>query len=160
MRYEHLIEINNPLLPLLDPLDREELWQGLLQRAYAPEQFILGLEGARVDRVTRDGAATVLHRTLNYGSFLVVDRVTLYPNAAVVTEVRSPQGALEARLTVTIEEPAARRLYLRFLYELEQDEPADGLGAVTAALRKQAWFASDMDAVARIRELAAKRRLQ
>ena len=160
MRYEHLIEINNPLLPLLDPLDREDLWQGLVQRAYAPEQFILGLEGARVDSVTNDGATTMLHRTLNYGTFAVVDRVTLYPHTAVVTEVRDTQGALEARLTVTIEEPAAGHLYLRFLYELQQDEPADGLNAVTAALRKQAWFASDMDAVARIRDLAAKRRLQ
>lgn len=160
MRYEHLIEINNPLLPLLDPLDRNDLWQGLVRRAYAPEQFILGLEDARVEIVSSEGATTVLQRTLNYGAFRVNDRVTLRHDEVMITEVRGGEGMPRARLTITIEEPAASRLYLRFLYELDQDEPAAGLDAVTADLRRQAWFASDLDTVARIRELAATRRRQ
>jgi hypothetical protein len=160
VRYEHLIEINNPLLPLLDPLERNDLWQGLVQRAYAPQDFILGLEGAHVTMVASEGAVTRLHRTLDYGAFQVDDTVTLHEDAVMITEVPGDQGLIEARLTITIEEPAAGRLYLRFLYELDQEESAGELAAVTAELRKQAYFAADMDTVARIRELAAKRRLQ
>lgn len=160
MRYEHLIEINNPLLPLVDPLDRNDLWQGLVQRAYAPEQFILGLEGARVDTLSNEGAVTLVRRTLDYGAFTVDDTVMLRDGAISITEVHGEGGTIKARLTITIEEPAAGRLYLRFLYELDQEEAAGELDVLTADLRKQAWFASDMDTVARIRELAATRRLQ
>ena len=31
MRFEHLIQINDPLMPLLDTLTREQLWRGLVQ---------------------------------------------------------------------------------------------------------------------------------
>ena len=160
MRYEHLVEINNPLLPLLDPLDRDDLWQGLVQRAHAPQRFTLGLEGARVDTASSDGDTTVLNRTLDYGTFRIDDTVTLRRGEAMTNEVTGQDGIFQGRLTITIEEPAAGRLYLRFLYELAQDEAADGLGAVTAELRKRAYYAADMDTVARIRELAAQRRLQ
>ena len=33
MRYEHLVQINDPLMPLLDTLTRNQLWQGLVLRA-------------------------------------------------------------------------------------------------------------------------------
>jgi hypothetical protein len=160
VRYEHLIEINNPLLPLLDPLDRDDLWQGLVQRAYAPQRFILGLEDARVDTASSDGSTTVLNRILDYGAFKVEDTVTLRHGEAMITEVTGQDGSFQARLIITIEEPAPARLYLRFLYELAQDEAVDGLSAVTTELRQRAYYAADMDTVARIRELAAKRRLQ
>ena len=32
MRFEHLIQINDPLMPLLDTLSREQLWRGLVLR--------------------------------------------------------------------------------------------------------------------------------
>ena len=33
MNYEHLVQINDPLNPLLDTLTREQLWAGLVLRA-------------------------------------------------------------------------------------------------------------------------------
>ncbi|HVE88597.1 MAG TPA: AtaL-like protein, partial [Burkholderiaceae bacterium] len=48
MRFEHLIQINDPLMPLLDTLTREQLWRGLVMRAEEPTQFVLGLEVATI----------------------------------------------------------------------------------------------------------------
>jgi hypothetical protein len=160
MRYEHLIEINDPLSAANDPLSREDLWQGLMLRAYSPQKFALGMEGAIVAELSRDAATTVLARTLDYGVFKVNDTVTLRSGAAMITDVAASDGVAKGRLTITIEEPAASRLYLRFLYELDEADATSGWDATTAALREQAYFASDMDTVAQIRELAKNRRMR
>ena len=159
MRYEHLIEINDPLFPLIDPISRDDLWEGLVLRAYSPQQFIQGLEHATVEELSCDDAATVLARTLDYGMFRVDDRVTLRKMESVTTDVAAGDGMVKSRLTITIEEPAKDRLYLRFLYEFEEDEIRSELDCMTVAIREQAYYASDMDTVARIRELAEARRM-
>ena len=41
MRFEHLVEINDPLMPLLTELTREQLWRGLVLRADDPTRFML-----------------------------------------------------------------------------------------------------------------------
>src|SRR5512137_452669 len=77
MRYEHLVQINDPLMPLLDTLTRNQLWQGLVLRAEEPTQFVLGLENATIhSHDIRDGVHE-LTRTLDFGSFQVEDRVRL-----------------------------------------------------------------------------------
>lgn len=159
MRYEHLIEINDPLFPLIDPLSRDDLWEGLVLRAYSPQQFIQGLERATVEELSCDDAATVLTRTLDYGMFRVDDRVTLRKMESMITDVAAGDGMAKSRLTITIEEPARDRLYLRFLYEFDEDETGDELDRMTVAIREQAYYASDMDTVSRIRELAETRRI-
>ena len=40
MKFEHLVEINDPMNPLLDTLTREQLWHGLVLRAEQPKLFI------------------------------------------------------------------------------------------------------------------------
>jgi len=160
MQFEHLIEINDPLMTLLDPLSREEIWQGLVLRAYAPKEFVLGLEGADVEELSGNGGITVLSRTLDYGRFTVRDTVTLYPLQSTVTDVSAAAGIAKSRLTITIEEPATDRFYLRFLYESEDEEIHDGMDAMTMTLRKEAYYASDIDTVTRIRTLAEQRRMQ
>jgi hypothetical protein len=159
MRYEHLIEINDPLFPLIDPLSRDDLWEGLVLRAYAPQQFIQGLEDAKVKELSCDDSTTVLARTLDYGMFRVDDRVTLHKMESLITDVAAGAGMAKSRLTITIEEPARDLLYLRFLYEFDEDEADGELDRLTVAIREQAYYASDMDTVARIRELAESRRM-
>ena len=44
MYFEHLIEINNPLNPLIEPLSVEQVWQGLMYRVEEPTVFLPGLE--------------------------------------------------------------------------------------------------------------------
>jgi hypothetical protein len=47
LRFEHLVEINDPANPTLEPLTADQLWQGLVLRAESPELFMLGLDGPR-----------------------------------------------------------------------------------------------------------------
>ena len=48
MKFEHLVQINDPLMPLLDPLTRSQVWRGLVRRAEDPVPFILGLDDCRI----------------------------------------------------------------------------------------------------------------
>lgn len=158
MRYEHLVEINDPLFPLLSHLTREQLWEGLVLRAHAPQQFIYGLDGAIIEEVPSDDATTVLRRTLDFGTFTVRDLVRMRPGESVHTEIEAGLEWPQSRLIISIEEPERGRLYLRFLYEWEQASTASELDSVTLAIREQAYHDSDLDTVARLRRLAEDQR--
>lgn len=152
MRYEHLIQINDPLMPLLDTLTRDQLWRGLVLRAEQPTQFVLGLEIATIHSRRACGAEIELIRTLDFGSFQVNDRVRLLPPHR--TEIHTAAGPTwpSSRMTIEIEEPQTELLFLRFIYE--SDDAAGKLDSVTVALRDQAYELADLDTVARIRALA------
>lgn len=154
MRYEHLVQINDPLMPLLDTLTRNQVWQGLMVRAEDPAQFVLGLEGATIHSHEVRGDVHELTRTLDFGSFRVDDRVRLVRDRG--SEVRTEAGPTwpASRLTITIEEPEPELLFLRFVYE--SDETADGeeRDPVIVGLREQAYERADLDTVVRIRALA------
>ncbi len=166
MRFEHLVQINDPLLPLLDELSREQVWRGLVLRAEQPLQFILGLEGFAVRAREEQRARVTLARTLDFGSFCVRDRVHLTPMQE--TQIQTEAGASwpASRLTIRIEEPGPEQLYLRFIYEFDDDagdapgaRALDELSAQTLELRRQAYRASDLDTVKRIRDLAEQGQL-
>lgn len=160
MRFEHLVEINDPLMPLLTELTREQLWRGLVLRAEEPARFIVGLERATIDARAQSGDVSELERTLDYGSFTVRDRVRLVPQQR--SEIHTPAGASwpASRLTITIEEPTPDALFLRFVYESDSEVVGEGgLDAMTVALRQQAYEGADLDTVVRIRALADAGRL-
>jgi len=154
MRYEHLVQINDPLMPLLDTLTRNQLWQGLMVRAEDPIQFVLGLEGATIHSREVSGDVHELTRTLDFGSFRVEDRVRLVRDRS--SEVRTEAGPTwpASRLTITIEEPEPELLFLRFVYEFDEAAGSDELDPLIVGLRKQAYESADLDTVVRIRALA------
>jgi hypothetical protein len=154
MRFEHLVEINDPLNPLLDPLSRAQLWKGLVRRAERPTEFVLGLAGAVIHQRIEDGTETELTRTLDFGAFEVHDRVRLAPLSHTEIRTEASPHFPASRLTIRIEEPQPDRLYLRFLYESDVDDGDGALDITTATLRNQAYESADLDTVARIRRLA------
>lgn len=157
MRFEHLVQINDPLMPLLEPLSRAQLWRGLVRRAEEPTRFVLGLEGATIDsRRERDGR-TELTRTLDFGSFQVNDRVVLEPMQGTVTHVAACALYPASTLTIRIEEPQPDMFYLRFIYDFDDGAAANDeseLDGQTNALRRQAYRSADLDTVKCIRDLA------
>jgi hypothetical protein len=158
MRFEHLVQVNDRLHPLLTEVTRAQLWRGLVRRAERPTEFVLGLAAATID--DRRDADGVLHlaRTLDFGSFQVRDRVRLSADTLSVTDVAAGAGHAASRLTIRIEEPVAGDLYLRFTYE--SDEVAAGeLDALTQRLREQAYRCADIDTVWRIRDLVERGQL-
>lgn len=154
MRYEHLVQINDPLMPLLDTLTRNQLWQGLVLRAEEPTQFVLGLENATIhSHEIRDGVHE-LARTLDFGSFKVEDRVRLMHDRCSEIHTRAGPTWPASRLTITIEEPEPELLFLRFVYESYEAAGEAERDPVVIALREQAYENADLDTVVRIRALA------
>jgi hypothetical protein len=154
MRYEHLVQINDPLMPLLESLTRNQLWQGLVLRAEAPTQFVLGLESATIHSHEIHDDVHELTRTLDFGSFRVEDRVRLVRDQG--SEIRTKAGPTwpASRLTITIEEPEPDLLFLRFVYESDESACEAELDPVIVRLREQAYERADLDTVVRIRALA------
>jgi hypothetical protein len=155
MRFEHLIQVNDPRLPLA-PLTRQQLWRGLVRRAEQPAEFVLGLSGAVIHERHRDGEVVELIRTLDFGSFQVADRLRMVPMQETQTSTPAGSGWPASRMIIRIEEPEPAWLCLRFVYESDAEDGAEGMEAIAAALRNQAYKSADVDTVRRIRELAAK----
>jgi hypothetical protein len=156
LRFEHLIQINDPLIPLLTPLTRTQLWQGLLVRAHRPTEFVMGLDSCTIESEAPgpDERSTVLKRVLDFGPFQVHDEVTLTPMTQVRVLAPATDKWPRSVSIVRIEEPEEGVLFLRFIYELDMEEGHGELDETVVALRKQAYKAADLDTVQRIRELA------
>ena len=123
-------------------------------RAEDPTQFVLGLESATIHSHEVRGEVHELTRTLDFGSFRVDDRVRLVRDCG--SEVHTEAGPTwpASRLAITIEEPEADLLFLRFVYEFEEAAGSDERDPVIVGLRQQAYERADLDTVVRIRALA------
>lgn len=148
MRYSHLVQINDPLDPRIEPMTRGQLWQGLVARAELPTHFLIGLDECRIT----DRRGHTLERQLRFGTLQVRDRVTYEPPVQVRFDVEPYAGLAGASLVIRIEEPQPGQLFLRFEYDLRPDSGAD---AELDEYRKSAYREADIDTVRQIRQLAA-----
>ena len=149
MKFSHLIQINDPLNPLVDSLSREQLWRGLVLRAENPLLFVLALDGFEIVERSKNA----LTRKLHFGKVTLRDRVSFEPMRRVCYEVEAAADSPAATLVMTIEEPETDQLFVRFDYETlsQAAAPAEGL---YDNLVKQAYVAADIDTIATIRRLA------
>ena len=158
MKFEHLVQINDPSLPGVDWLTRQQLWLGLVARAWKPTRFVLGLEDAQITESRQQGNVTTLYRVLDYGPFKIEDSIELHEEDRTETRIVANQFCGDSTLTISIEEPNQGELWLRFYYQVSD---APNTGDVPGAsstdveeVRKQAYRAADIDTVRMIRELA------
>ena len=157
MKFSHLIEINDPLNPLIDTLSRAQLWRGLVMRAEHPEAFVPHLDRCRI----LEKSAQSLSRELQYGELVVRDHVTLTAQQKVVYHVPQQNDIPQSILTMTIEEPEPEVLFVRFEYEYDggAGEQADAENAFYDDFRRSAYVESDIDTIRTIREMAEDGRL-
>lgn len=155
LQFEHLIEINDPLNPLLEPLTPHQIWQGLVLRAREPEAFMLGLDRAEILSDT----GNVLERELHFGSARIRDTVTLTPNTAVRYDTHATADHAGGSLAMSIETPDDVRLFVRFVYVTTMADADAGGDTRYADIVRSAYHAADLDTIARIREFAAAGRL-
>jgi hypothetical protein len=151
MKFEHLVEVNDFLNPLMESLSREALWEGLLRSAEDPRQFLPNLDEARIVARTPDG----MDRELRFGQTVIRDHVSL--KVPVEIEIRSEATASipAARRAMRIEEPAPGELFVRFMYEqFPQGHPPLAAEYMTAL--RNAWLQADRDLIARIRYLSGE----
>jgi hypothetical protein len=155
MKFEHLIEINDPLNPLADTMTREQLWRGLVLRAEDPKRFVPHLDECTLGE-RESGSFT---RRLRYGELVIDDVVYLTPLCEVRYEVPA-QGEIPAsRLTMTIEAPSEGVMWLRFLYDDGNPSSTDEMGKMYEDFKKSAYRESDTDTVKIVRQMAAEGKL-
>ena len=150
MNFEHLIQINDPLNPLVETLTRDQLWEGLVLRAEQPQLFVIGLDSCTILSRTD----LTLERELHYGAATVQDRVTLTPNESVRYDILATEAHVGGSLTMTIEQPDATQLFLRFQYETTLPTADTEDARQTTEIVKSAYRESDIDTVRLIRQYA------
>jgi hypothetical protein len=148
LNFEHLIQINDPENPLVPTMTREELWEGLVLRAEQPQLFVLGLDSCTI--LSRE--ENTLERELHYGHATVRDRVTLTPGQSVRYDILATESHVGGSLTMTIEEPDADQLFLRFEYRTTLPAAVTEDDRQTSEIVKSAYRESDIDTVRLIRE--------
>lgn len=152
MQFQHLIEINDPLNPLIEPLTREQLWRGLMLRAESPTLFVPWLDECTLDE--RDGE--ILRRTLRYDALLIQDQVTFSPQTSVRYDVPAQADIPQSSLIMRIEEPQPGALFVRFEYAVAKTD--DEMDAFYNEFRRSAYQESDIDTIRVIRQLTAEGR--
>jgi len=145
VRFEHLIEINDPTLAEAPTLTREQIWRGLVLRAERPDLFVPSLSEVRL--LARTGAR--LTRALRYGEVTVRDEVHFSPHDHVRYEIPAQGEIPRSSLLVSIEEPRPGALFVRFVYEDERPESDES--RVVDELRRVAYEQADIDTILTIR---------
>jgi len=155
MKFEHLIEINDDLNPLLEPLSVEQLWRGLVLRAESPQLFMPHLDECHIDARSVEG----LSRRLRYGELEVADRVEFEPMREVRYLVPAQGEISMSSLTMSIESPTEGALFVRFQYDDGHDAATDAANSMYDDYRRSAYHAADLDTIQVLRELAQQGRL-
>lgn len=151
MRFEHLIAINDPRQPLVDPFEPEALWRGLMLRVVEPQRFPLGPD--RCDVIPGE-APNELRRTLHFGALQMADTVRWQPGEALSFAPDARADMTPVNLSIRIEAPAPGVLLLRFVYESVAPLTADE--ALYNDYRQSAWLENDRDMVRTLRQWLAE----
>jgi len=156
LNFEHLIQINDPLNPLVETMTREQLWEGLVLRAEQPQLFVMGLDSCSILSRTD----STMERELHYGQATVRDHVTLTPQQSVRYDILATADYVGGSLTMTIEQPDELQLFLRFEYKTSlpsAEAHADPDAHQTEEIVKSAYRESDIDTVRLIRQYVSAR---
>lgn len=156
MNFEHLIQINDLHNPLIETLTRAQVWAGLLHRVEDARPFLPGLERCTV--IERH--ADYLLRELDFGAATIRDRVTLAHEHWVRFEIEPGAEHAGGSLHITIEEPEAGVLFLRFAYSTSFANHPHSEDRAYIDYIKSAYQQSDLDCVRLIRDLASNGSLQ
>lgn len=155
MKFEHLIEINDPLNPLADTMTREQLWRGLVLRAEDPRMFMPHLDECTLGERESGSFA----RRLRYGELVIADVVHLTPLQEVRYEVPAQGEIAASRMTMTIETPSEGVMWVRFLYDDGNASATDEMGKMYEDFKKSAYQEADIDTIKIVRQLAAEGKL-
>ena len=147
VKFEHLVEINDPADPLSTTLTRLQLWRGLVLRAEEPTLFVPQMDSCLI----LERKANSISRSLTFGNLVVSDQVFFTEESRIVFHIPEQGEILASTLEVIIEEPLPERLFVRFIYEDTSSE--DGPDAFYNSFRRSAWREADIDTIKIIRKM-------
>jgi hypothetical protein len=149
MRFEHIIEVNSPkatLQGVIQPFTRAQLWQGLMLRVQTPQRFPNGPETCD----WQERAPGVIARTLRFGPHEMHDVVELQAPERLRFTPEAHGDTVPIALTISIEEPQAGQMVLRFVYAALAEQSAEE--AYYNDYRHSAWLHNDRDMVQSLRQ--------
>lgn len=155
MKFEHLIEINDPKNALLPIFSREQLWNGLVLRAEFPKLFLSNLDECIITSREMDG----LTRELKFGELTINDRVQFDFLNYVHYQVHQQGEIPNSSLRMTIEEPVPSVLFVRFNYDSGHTEAEDQENATYNEFRRSAYVEADIETINILREMHSLGRL-
>jgi hypothetical protein len=155
MKFHHIVEINDPLNPLIEPLSREQVWRGLVLRAEDPKMFMPHLDHCALS--ARSVSSVV--RELRYGTLTIRDTVFYFPQDKVEYRVPAQADIPASSLIMSIEEPQAGVLLVRFDYDDGTVEAAGSMDGFYNEFRHSAYKEADLDTIGLIRQLADEGRV-
>lgn len=155
MKFEHLIQINDPLNPLIDTLSIEQLWRGLVLRAESPTMFVPHLDECTIG----ERSSGSFKRRLRYGDLVIDDVVHLTPLKEVRYEVPAQGEIAASSLVMKIEAPTDAMLLVRFCYDDGQGEHTDPANEMYDDFKRSAYQEADIDTVRILRQLAGEGKL-
>lgn len=150
MHFEHLVAINDPGMPLVADLSREQVWSGLMHRVEDARPFLPGLDQCLI-LMRSEG---VVDRELHFGATRIRERVFYAESDWVRFETPATEHHGGGLLTIRIEEPGTGWLVLRFTYETAHAVGTEAENAAYEDYLRRAYEAADIDTVRTIRELA------
>jgi Domain of unknown function (DUF1857) len=153
MHFVHIIEINDPRNPLLAMFTLGQVWRGLLRRVERPMDFLPQLNRCHI--VLRGDRTLV--RELDFGAFVVRDRVRLTPQREITLDTDSAPNIFTARLTISVEQPSEHHLQLRFTYDVQRQRADDAeMEAQYDRYLQAAYLQADIESVKIMRMLLAE----
>ena len=152
MIFHHLVEINDPLNPLIEPLTRSQIWHGLVMRAEAPKRFMPHLD----EVVLQERSATGVDRELHFGTLIIRDKVSYFPQEKIIYQVPAQGEIAPSSLRMAIEEKQPEVFFVRFDYDDGNGEVENAADAFYNDFRRSAYTEADIDTIRIIRELAAE----
>ncbi len=146
LKFEHIIQVNDPANDELPMLSRTQLWEGLVLRARRPDRFNDSLKVSN-----KEYGEDEFERIIEVGGHTFHELVMLYPDERIHTQTMEEYEQIDAESITELEEPEEGYLFVRFSYrrELEQEDAVD----VKEHL-KAAYLQTDRDAIGLIRSLA------
>lgn len=150
MKFHHIVEINDPLNPLIDTLTREQVWRGLVLRAEQPKLFMPHLEHCALSERKENSVM----RELDYGNVKIRDHVVYILGERVEYLVPQQADIPASSLIMSIEEPQEGYLRVRFEYEDGTTESQANMDAFYNEFRHSAYKEADIDTISLIRQLA------
>ena len=152
MKFQHLIQINDTLNPLIAPLTRAQLWGGLVLRAEAPKLFMEHLDECHLS----EQSTTSVKRILRYGELTISDVVTYIPEELVHYQVPAQGDIASSSMSMRIEEPEPGALFVRFEYDDGRSDEDNAEAAFYDQFRRSAYEEADIDTIRIIRQLNDK----
>jgi hypothetical protein len=147
LEFEHVIQINEPVTPRPEVLNREQLWQGLVFRCKYPRHFNPAIL-CSLEAITDSGFV----RHLRFGAGQLSEQVGLLQGEEIRTSPLNSDQPIFARSITRIEEQAKGHLAVRFMYWRESGNTDDGMNVDDYL--KAAYVQNDHEAIRLLRHFA------